>query len=174
MLNQPSKDQLNAPDDYARTLKKQYQKRDVPQLRQQAKQSIPPLKVFSKEVPQGLDMDEDAKLAAQMGMTMAQLLSGAELPKAAIAWKYVHGQPLVDNENLHQMPTHMRNLHAWYLVASKREKSMTMAKVTEEYYFSEGLIHIEFSELFSVNESRCTQQISHELLLSVSCSIHCL
>jgi hypothetical protein len=150
MLNQPSQDQLNVPEDYTHTLKKQYEKRDVPQLGQQAKQSIPPLKVFSKEVPHGLDMDKTVKLAAQMGMTMAQLLSGAELPKAAIAWNYFHGQPLVDDEKLHQMPTHMRNLHAWYLISSKREKSMIVVKVTEEYHFREDLIHIEFSELFQL------------------------
>jgi hypothetical protein len=51
MLNQPPQYILNAPDDYTRTLKKQYEKRrDVPQLGQQAKQSIPPLQV-SSEVP---------------------------------------------------------------------------------------------------------------------------
>jgi hypothetical protein len=85
-----------------------------------------------------------------MGMTMAQLLSGAKLPNAAIAWKYVHGQLLVGDEKLRQMPTHMRNLHAWYLIASKREQSVLMAKVAEEHYFSEVLIHIEFSELFQL------------------------
>jgi hypothetical protein len=64
MLNQPSEDQLNAPDDYTRTLKKQYEKRDVPQLGQEAKQPVPPLKVFFEEFPQGLNMDEAAKLVA--------------------------------------------------------------------------------------------------------------
>jgi hypothetical protein len=33
------------------------------------------------------------------------------LPKAAIARKYFHGHPLVGDEKLRQMPTHMRNLH---------------------------------------------------------------
>jgi hypothetical protein len=37
---------LNVPDDYTCALKKQYEKRDVPQLGQQAKQSIPPLGIF--------------------------------------------------------------------------------------------------------------------------------
>jgi hypothetical protein len=109
-----------------------------------------PLKVFSEEVPQGLDMDEAAKLAAQMSVTTAQLLSGAELPKAAIAQKYICGQPLVDDEKFRQMPINMRNLHAWYPIASKREQSMLVAKVEEEYYFHEELIHIEFSELFQL------------------------
>jgi hypothetical protein len=87
-----------------------------------------PLKVFSEEVPQGLDMDEAAKVAAQMGMTTAELLGGAELPKAAIAWKYVHGQPLVDDEKLRKMPTNLQNFHAWYLSASKREQSILVEK----------------------------------------------
>jgi hypothetical protein len=67
--------------------------------------------VFS-EVPQGLDMDEAVKLAAQMNITVAELLGSAELPKAAIAWKYVYAQPLVDNEKLRQMPTNLWNFHA--------------------------------------------------------------
>jgi hypothetical protein len=47
MLNQPPQYILNAPDDYTRTLKKQYEKNpDVPQLGQQANQSIPPSRYF--------------------------------------------------------------------------------------------------------------------------------
>jgi hypothetical protein len=46
-----------------------------------------PLKVLSEDVPQQhqVNMDVATELAAQMGMTMAQFLGGAELPKAAIA-----------------------------------------------------------------------------------------
>jgi hypothetical protein len=90
-------------------------------------------------------MDEAMRLAAQMNITVAELLGGAELPKAAIARKYVYGQPLVDDEKLHQMPTMLRNFHDWYLRASKREQTMLVAKVGPEYYFREELIHIEFS-----------------------------
>ena len=51
-------------------------RRDVPQLGKQAKQSIPPLKVLSEDVPQVLqqDMEEAAKLAAAMGVSVAELL----------------------------------------------------------------------------------------------------
>jgi hypothetical protein len=66
-----------------------------------------PLKVFSEEAPQGLDMDEATKLAAQMGITTAELLGGTVLPKVAIARKYVHGQPLVNDKKLHKMPTNL-------------------------------------------------------------------
>jgi hypothetical protein len=96
------------------------------------------------EVPQGLDMDEDVRLAAQMNITMAELLGGAELPKASIARKYVYGKPLVDDKKLRQMPTMLRNFHDWYLRASKREQTMLVAKVGPVYYFREELIHIKF------------------------------
>jgi hypothetical protein len=81
-----------------------------------------------------------------MNITVAELLRGAELPKAAIAQKYVYGQPLVDDEKLHQMQTNLWNFHAWYLRASKPKQTMLVAKVGPEYYFHEKLIHIEFSE----------------------------
>jgi hypothetical protein len=93
-------------------------------------------------------MDEAARLAAQMNITMAELLGGVELPKAPIARKYFYGQPLVDDEKLREMPTMMRKFHDWYMRASKREQTMLVAKVGPEYYFREDLIHIEFSEFF--------------------------
>jgi hypothetical protein len=83
-VNQPSQYELNKPDDYTRILKQQYEKTDVPQFRQQAKQSIP-LEVFSEVVPPELNMDEIVLLAAQMGVTVADLLGGADLPKAVVA-----------------------------------------------------------------------------------------
>jgi hypothetical protein len=123
-------------------------------------------------------MDIAAELAAQMGMTMAELLGGAELSKVVIAQKYVHGKQLVDNEKLHQMPTHFWNLHAWYLLSSNREKIMLVAKVTEEYYFHEEEIHINFSELFQLMNQTPLINLSsvaivYKLLnsLSISCSI---
>jgi hypothetical protein len=48
MLNQPPQYVLNLKDDYTRTLKKQYEKRDVPQLGMQEKQSIPPSRYIQK------------------------------------------------------------------------------------------------------------------------------
>jgi hypothetical protein len=74
------------PDDYLRTLQKEEQKSrssasgrkssksaskkrsDIPQLRQQAKQSIPPLKVLSENVPslvQQQSLEEAEKWAAE-------------------------------------------------------------------------------------------------------------
>jgi hypothetical protein len=94
-------------------------------------------------------MDEAVRLAAQMNITMAELLGGAELPKAPITRQYVYGQPLVDTEKLREMPTMLRKFHDWYLRTSKRgEQTMLVAKVGSEYYFHENEIHIDFSEFF--------------------------
>ena len=94
-------------------------RRDVPQLGEQAKQSIPSLKVLSENVSQVLqqNMEEAAKLAASMGVTVAELLGSQDdnLPKADVVPTYVPGKPLVSKEKLEQLPTHMRNLHDWYL-----------------------------------------------------------
>ena len=127
------------PDNYVRTLQKQIEmnktsrsasgskssksasgkRSDVPQLGEQAKQSIPSLKVLSENVPQVLqqDMEEAGKLAAAMGVTVAELLGSQDdkLPKADVVPTYVAGKPLVSDEKLAQLPTHMRNLHDWYL-----------------------------------------------------------
>jgi hypothetical protein len=94
-------------------------------------------------------MDEAMRLEAQMNITMAELLGGAELPKAPIARQYVYGQPLVDAEKLREMPIMMRIFHDWYLKTSERgEQTMLVAKVGSEYCYREDEIHIDFSELF--------------------------
>ena len=129
-------------------------RRDVPQLGQQAKQSIAPLKVLSKEVPQVLqqDLGEAAKLAAAMGVTVAELLGSQDdkLPMADIAPTYVPGKPLVSEQKLKQMPTHMRNLHQWYLREVKGVRIMIMAKVRQEYFFRPEEVHVDFSELYQL------------------------
>jgi hypothetical protein len=72
--------------------------------------------VLSEDVPQQQqqeNMDEAALLTAQMGVTVADLLGGADLPRVVVARKYVHGQPLVSKERYRELLTHMRNFHDW-------------------------------------------------------------
>jgi hypothetical protein len=91
-------------------------------------------------------MDEAVRLAAQMNISMAELLGGAELPKAPLARQYVYGQPLVDAEKLREIPTMMRKFYDWYMKPSEHgEQTMLVAKVASDYYFREDEIHIEFS-----------------------------
>ena len=107
-----------------------------PRLGEQAKQSIPPLKVLSEDVPQVLqqDMEEAAKLAAAMGVSVAELLGSQDdkLPKTDVVPTYVPGKPLVSKEKLKQLPTHMRNLHEWYLRVVEGDRTMIVAKVRHE------------------------------------------
>ena len=58
--------------------------------------------------------------------------------------------PLVSEERLEQLPTHMRNLHQWYIEAVKVGRKMIVAKVPHEYYFRDETVHVEFEELFQL------------------------
>ena len=66
----------------------------IPHLGEQAKQSIPPLKVLFEDVPELLlqqQYDEAAKLAAEMGVTVAELLNFQDniLPFLDVAPNYI-------------------------------------------------------------------------------------
>ena len=122
------------------------------QLGEQAKQSIPPLKVLSTDVPQTvpeINMKAAAELAASMGVTIADLLGSQDdnLPKATVVPQYKIGMPFVTPEQSAELPTAMRRLHNWYLQVAKQERVMIVLKVPEEYYFWPETIHVEFSEL---------------------------
>ena len=127
---------------------------DVPQLGQQAKQSIPPLKVLTENVPppvQGLALESAKELAAACGVSVEELLSSQDdkIPKAVVAPKahFVMGEPLVSKDDL---PTNMRYLHQWYLSESKNGRTMIVASVPREYYGRPEEIHIDFDELFQM------------------------
>ena len=100
----------------------------------------------------GIDMEEAARLAAACSVTVEELLSAADaaLPTADIAPKFVYGADLVSKERLHQLPTHMRNLHQWYLDACKVDQRYIVANIPEEYYFRKEEIHIEMNELWQL------------------------
>ncbi|KAI4985863.1 hypothetical protein ZWY2020_018493 [Hordeum vulgare] len=129
-------------------------KSDVPHLGQHAKQSIPPLKVLTENVPpsmQGLALESAKKLAAACGVSVEELLSSQDdkIPKAVVAPKhqFVLGEPLVSKDDL---PTNMRYLHQWYLSESKNGRTMIVPSVPKEYYGRPEQIHIDFDELFQM------------------------
>ena len=73
-----------------------------------------------------------------------------KIPKVVVAPKpiFVRGQSLAMKEKLAELPTHMRNLNAWYLTAAKTGRIMIVLNVPEDYYGREETIHVDFSELF--------------------------
>ena len=94
-------------------------------------------------------MEEAAKLAADMGVTIAELLGSQDnnLPKAPVVPTCVLGMPFVTPEKSAQLPTAMQSLHNWYLKVVKEGRIMIVAKVPSEYYFRPNEIHNDFSEL---------------------------
>jgi hypothetical protein len=87
---------------------------DVPQLGQQAKQSIPPLKVLSENVPswvQGQSLEIAQKWADEWGMSVEDVLASQDerFPKAVVdpKPKFVMERPLVSKERLEDLPINM-------------------------------------------------------------------
>jgi hypothetical protein len=95
-------------------------------------------------------MDEAATLAAQIGMTVEDMMFSDAVPRADIARKFVYGADLVSKERLHKLPTHMRNLHQWYLNACKENTSFIVADIPGDYYFRREQIHMEMNELWQL------------------------
>ena len=84
-----------------------------------------------------IDMEAAAALAAEMGVSIAELLSSQDdkLPNATLVPQYKVGMPFVTKEKHGQLPRAMRRLHNWYLQVAKQERTMIVLKVPEEYYF---------------------------------------
>ena len=81
--------------------------------------------------------------ASDLGISVAQFIGEEDIPKAELAYKYVHGQPLVRPEQVAHLPTQMRRLHQWYMKAVKEEREMLMVTVKQENYFREDMLCIE-------------------------------
>ena len=104
MLTEPSQYDKRKPDDYKHTLQKKSRsaktgsssasmKRDVPQLGEQAKQKISPLKVAPSQVS---TTQRWLKFSTECGLTLSQLDGkGPEVEGTAVAFNYVKGGPMV-------------------------------------------------------------------------------
>ena len=121
----------------------------VPQLGEQAVQSIPPLKVSTDKVV----TNADREMAREMGVIVEQLLGIEEFPTMdpkELAWKYVLGNPLVRPDEVELLPTQMRRLHDWYLREIKAGRESLMVKVKPEHYFHGKDVWIKFPEIFQL------------------------
>jgi len=140
------------PSDYARSIERSYDKmieatkpvqsgireikgiHSVYQLGQQPVQSVAPLKVFDGKTVQSSRQD------------------ATDYAFAERAYQFVQGKDLV--ENLRKVPTCMRNLHSWYLKASKEGIETIMVQVREEHYFQEYCVNVDFAEVFQLYNLR--------------------
>ena len=102
----------------------------VPQLGQQSKQSIPPLKVLSeKDVA-------TAQFVLESGLTKAQLLEEApiEVHTGANKKPFMLGEPLMWEELIPKLPTRMCELHAWYMKASASKDVVFRARIQDRHF----------------------------------------
>ena len=90
--------------------------------------------------------------AEMLGITVGQLLEIEPMPllrEEEIKRKYVRGQPLVEPEQVKNLPTRMYELHDWYMKITKSSnRESLMVKVKEEHYFHKLAWCVEYSELF--------------------------
>jgi hypothetical protein len=143
----------------------------VPQLGEQAAQSIPPLVVPTTHkstraqyycgqtvnVPQQGDVvitEEHIMQADMLKITVGQLLEiepMSPLREEEIKRKYVRGQPLVEPDEVRNLPTRMYELHEWYMNITKiSNRESLMVNVKKDHYYHEKAVAVEYSELFQL------------------------
>ncbi|RLN07527.1 hypothetical protein C2845_PM11G18360 [Panicum miliaceum] len=136
--------------DYDHSIIKPYEKNNnrqynqVPQFGEQPKQSIPPLKVLSKE-------DEaTAEFVMETNIKKAQPRGEVEVPKhPGLGTKpFKLGEPLMWPELVDMLPTRIRELHQWYLKAATDGVYMFVARVKHvDFYHGLADVWIEFESL---------------------------
>nr|CAE04204.2 OSJNBa0011E07.13 [Oryza sativa Japonica Group] len=131
--------------DYDRTLRKAYYKKSkpVPQLGEQPHQVVKPLVT-------GEDFGI-TDFISDTGLTMAQLVGGAPIPKAEVAYKFELGKPLVRPEQLQSLPTQMYKFHEWYMEMSANGREMFGARIRNpDFLQGEDVLWIHFKDVFDL------------------------
>ena len=96
-------------------------------------------------------MEAAKRFAKECGVTLEHLLSGHDgsYSKADVAWPYDLGKSLVRPDQLDSLTTFKRQLHTWYVQATKKKKlDQLMVKVKHEHFFREDSICIDFEDLY--------------------------
>ena len=83
-----------------------------------------------------------------LGISIGQLLDiepMSPLREEEIKQKYVRGQPLVEPEQVKNLPTRMYELRQWYMNITKiSNRESLMVNVKEEHYFHEKALSVEY------------------------------
>ena len=91
--------------------------------------------------------------AEMLKISVGQLLEiepMSPLREEEIKRKYVRGQPLVEREEVKNLPR-MYELHDWYMKITKiSNRESLMVQVEEDHYFHKKALAIECSELFQL------------------------
>ena len=137
----------------------------VPQLGQQKKQSIPPLKVFSEHVQTGswfppteeevVDPDFEkqyGEAARAQGMTIRQYLNQLQgYADDELKHPFEIGKPLVRPNHVKDLPLKMRRVHQWYMKeAAKGGNWIYVHHKNEHFGHGDDCVMIEFAELYQL------------------------
>nr|CAE04655.2 OSJNBa0061G20.11 [Oryza sativa Japonica Group]CAH66690.1 OSIGBa0097A15.5 [Oryza sativa] len=131
--------------DYDRTLRKAYYKmsKPVPQLGEQPNQEVEPL-VTGKDF--GI-----TDFISDTGPTVDQLVGGAPIPKAEVAYKFELGKPLIRPEQLQSLPTQMYKFHERYMDMSAKHREMFGARIRNpDFLQGEDVLWIHFKDVFDL------------------------
>ena len=110
--------------------------------------------VYVPELGDVVITEEHIMQAEMLKITVGQLLDiepMSPLREEEIKRKYVRGQPLVEPEEVKNLPTRMYELHDWYMKITKiSNRESLMVQVEEDHYFHKKALAIEYSELFQL------------------------
>ena len=85
------------------------------------------------------------------GLTVDQLVGGAPIPKAEVAYKFELGKPLVRPEQLQSLPTQMYKFHERYMEMSAKGREMFGARIRNpDFLQGEDVLWIHFKDLFDL------------------------
>jgi hypothetical protein len=117
-----------------------------------------PSRCYQNNVPsllQQQSLEEAKKWAAAWNMSVEDIMVSQDklFPMAVVAPKpkFVMGEPFVSKERLEELLTHMCQLHAWYLTATKNGRIMIVANV-----HGSTMANPKRSISNLTNSSRCT------------------
>nr|ABG22529.1 transposon protein, putative, CACTA, En/Spm sub-class [Oryza sativa Japonica Group] len=131
--------------DYDRTLRKAYYKKSkpVPQLGEQPNQEVKPLVT-------GEDFGI-TDFISDTGLTVVQLVGGAPIPKAEVAYKFELGKPLVRPEQLQSLPTQMYKFRERHMEMSAKGREMFGARIRNpDFLQGEDVLWIHFKDVFDL------------------------
>ena len=92
--------------------------------------------------------------AKMLDITVGQLLEiepMSPLREKEIKRKYVRGEPLVEPEEVKNLPTRMYELHQWYMdITNISNRESLMVNVKKDHYYHEKVVTVAYSELFQL------------------------
>nr|CAE02208.2 OSJNBa0095H06.15 [Oryza sativa Japonica Group]CAE05431.2 OSJNBa0059H15.1 [Oryza sativa Japonica Group] len=92
-----------------------------------------------------------SKPVPQLGEQPHQVVGGAPIPKAEVAYKFELSKPLVRPEQLQSLPTQMYKFHARYMEMSANGREMFGARIRNpDFLQGEDVLWIHFKDVFDL------------------------